>query len=95
MAGLNPYAKEWKPLNPGAPVWKPPFPDQPPQASPGLKTKWDWEGMADRGTNPVTNVPNPYSTTAFATGNGKRKTRKAKKSKKRKTRRKTQRKVRK
>jgi hypothetical protein len=90
MAGLNPDAKEWKPLNPGAPVWKPPFPDQPPQASQGLATQWDWEGMAKRGTNPVTNVPNPYSTTAVVKGKGKgkRKTRKAKKSKKRKTRRK-------
>lgn len=84
MAGLNPDAKEWKPLNPGAPVWKPPFPDQPPQASPGLKTEWNWP----RGTNPANNVMNPYSTTAFVKGKGKRKTRKAKKSKKRKTRRK-------
>jgi len=77
MAGLNPDAKEWKP-----------FPDTPPQASKGLATQWDWEGMAKRGTNPVTNVPNPYSTTAVVNGKGKRKTRKAKKSKKRKTRRK-------
>jgi hypothetical protein len=77
MAGLNPDAKEWKP-----------FPDTPPQASQGLATQWDWEGMAKRGTNPVTNVPNPYSTTAVVKGKGKRKTRKAKKSKKRKTRRK-------
>ena len=83
MTGRNPDAKEWKP----------PFPDKPPQPSPGLKTEWDWEGMAKRGTNPVTNVPNPYSTTAVVKGKGKRKTRKAK-IKKRKTR-KTHRKMRK
>lgn len=92
MAGLNPDAREWKPLNPGAPVWKRPFPDRPPQVSPGLDTDWDWEGMSKQGTNPAVNIPNPYSTTAVPTGKGKKK----RKTKKRKTRRrKTQRKSRK
>jgi len=50
--------------------------------SPGLQTVWDWEGMAKRGTNPVKNVPNPYSTTSVAKGRGK-------KRKSRKTKRKT------
>ena len=74
-------------LNPNAPEFKPPFPDKPPQVSKGLDTQWDWEGMSSRGTNPVNNIPNPYSTTSVAKGQGKkkRKTRKTKKSK-RKTR---------
>ena len=76
-------------LNPNAPEFKPPFPEKPPQVSKGLDTEWDWQGMSTRGTNPVNNIPNPYSTTSVAgKGQGKKKkrnTRKTKKSK-RKTR---------
>jgi len=74
-------------LNPNAPEFKPPFPEKPPQVSKDLETMWNWEDMEKRGTNPVNNIPNPYSTTSVAKGQGKkkRKTRKTKKSK-RKTR---------
>ena len=75
-------------LNPNAPEFKPPFPDKPPQVSKDLETMWNWEDMAKSGTNPVTNIKNPYSTTSVAKGQGKKKkrnTRKTKKSK-RKTR---------
>ena len=74
-------------LNPNAPEFKPRFPDEPPQVSKGLKTVWNLPKTEDRDTNPFKNIPNPYSTTSVAKGQGKkkRKTRKTKKTK-RKTR---------
>jgi hypothetical protein len=59
-------------LNPNAPEFKPPFPEKPPQVSKGVETMWDWEGMSRRGTTPVSNIPNPYSTTSVPKGQGKR-----------------------